>query len=88
MSSKEKQPLPEKNEKGRYYITEKYCSELCEFNGYYYPPHLNYNLHLHFKGFAKIENLEAFTNIRVLYLENNCISVIENLSHMKHLTCL
>lgn len=81
-------PIPERNEKGHYFITQKYCSELSEYNGYYYYPEMNANLHLHYKGFTKIENLEAFVNIKVLYLENNCLQKIENLSHMKHLSCL
>lgn len=84
----ENKPVPERNEKGHYYITQKYCCELSEYNGYYSSPENNTNLHLHYKGFAKIENLEAFINIKVLYLENNCIQKIENLSHMKHLSCL
>jgi dynein assembly factor 1 len=81
-------PKPEIDEKGHPYITEKFVSQLCEYNGYYYPPNLNANLHLHYKGFSKIQNLEAFINVKVLYLENNCISKIENLSHMKQLSCL
>jgi dynein assembly factor 1 len=88
MSLEKKKPVPERNEKGSYYITEKYCKELCEYNGYYSTPHLNYNLFLHFKGFSKIENLESFINVRVLYLENNCLHKIENISHMKNLSCL
>jgi len=86
--TEKKKPLPERNEKSCYYITEKYCVELCEYNGYYSTPSFNYNLFLHFKGFSKIENLEAFTNVRVLYLENNCLQRIENISHMKNLSCL
>jgi dynein assembly factor 1 len=88
MSNKGERPEPEKDEKGLPYITEKFCSKLCEYNGYYYAPHLNANLHLHFKGLRKIENLQAFVNIRALYLENNCIGKIENLSHMKNLSSL
>lgn len=87
MSSKIK-PLPEKNEKGHYYMTEKFVTEYCEYNGYYSVPRLNENLHLHYRGFQKIENLNAFINVKVLYLENNCINKIENISHMKNLTFL
>ncbi len=88
MSVDKSTPLPEKNEKGLYYITEKFCREICEYNGYYSTPHHNSNLLLHFKGFTKIENMEAFVNVKVLYLENNCIKKIENLSHMTYLSCL
>lgn len=81
-------PEPEKDSQGLIIMTERYCSKLCEYNGYYSPPHLNDNLHLHHKGFRRIENLDRFINVKVLYLENNCISKIENLSCMKNLSCL
>jgi dynein assembly factor 1 len=88
MSTKDKnKPVAEKVN-GCAIMTEKYCSELCEFNGHYYPPRLNSCLYLHYKGFKKIENLDAFVNIKVLYLENNFITRIENLSQMKQLSCL
>lgn len=81
-------PVPDKDEKGLVYITEKYACELSEYNGYYYQPKLNHSLHLHYKAFSKIQNLESFVNLKTLYLENNCITKIENLSHMKNLSCL
>ena len=81
-------PVPEKTDKGLVFITEKYTCELSEYNGYYYQPHLNQTLHLHYKGFSKIENLEALVNLKTLYLENNCIRKIENISHMKNLSAL
>jgi Leucine-rich repeat (LRR) protein len=40
------------------------------------------------EGFVAIENLDRFINVKVLYLENNCISKIEGLSKLKFLTCL
>jgi hypothetical protein len=85
--NKEK-PVPEKNSKGLVYITEKYACEVSEYNGYYYQPHLNHCLHLHYKGFSKIQNLDKFINLKTLYLENNCIRKIENLSHLKNLSAL
>ena len=81
-------PEPEKDAKGFRIITEKYCSNLCVYNGGYEYPHLNANLYLHFQGFHKIQNLDSFTNLKVLYLENNCIDKIENLHNLKNLTCL
>ena len=81
-------PEPEKNERGLRYITEKYCSKLCEYFGGYEYPHLNARLYLHFQGFHKIENLEKFVNLQVLYLENNLIEKIENLEGLQYLTCL
>jgi hypothetical protein len=81
-------PEPEKDAKGYRIITEKYCSKLCVYNGGYEYPHLNSNIYLHFQGFHKIQNLDSFINLKVLYLENNCIDKIENLQNLKNLTCL
>ena len=38
---------------------------------YYTTESLNDILYLHFKGFSKIENLEPFTGVKCLYMENN-----------------
>ena len=86
--SYKQKPEPEKNEKGFRYITEKYCCKLCEYNGGYEYPHLNNNLYLHFQGFHKIENLDNFINLRVLYLESNLIEKIEGLEKLVSLSCL
>ena len=51
-----------------------------DFKLYYCTPSLNETLYLHYKGFPKIENLEEFENLRVLYMEGNCIDKIENLN--------
>ena len=69
-------PEPEKDQKGYRIITEDYCKKLCEYNGGYIYPHLNANLYLHFQGFHKIQNLDNFINLKVLYLENNCLNKI------------
>jgi dynein assembly factor 1 len=88
MSFERVKPVPDKDDKGLVYMTEKYACEISVYNGYYEQPKLNQTLHLHYKGFSKIFNLESFINLRTLYLENNCITKIENLSHMKNLTSL
>jgi len=81
-------PLPDKNDKGEYLMTESFCKKISEYNGYTGIPQFISTLHLHFKAFKTIENLGSFVNIKVLYLENNLITKIENLSHMVNLQCL
>ena len=86
--SKEEKPEPEKNARGLRYITENFCLKLCEYLGGYEYPQLNSRLYLHFQGFHKIENLNRFINVKVLYLENNLIEKIEGLETLTNLTCL
>ena len=69
-------------------MTRSLVADLCKKNGYYSTPELNEQLHLHFRGFERIENLNEFTNCRVLWLESNCIEKIENLEDLKELRCL
>ena len=42
-----------------------------DFKLYYSTPELNDALYLHYKGRDRIENLEEFTGLKVLYLEGN-----------------
>ena len=42
-------------------------------------PSLNEHLYLHMKGFRKIEDLEAYVNLKTLWLQSNAIEKIENL---------
>ena len=86
MSSKK--PEPEKDENGTRIITQKFVCKLCEYNGGYISPEYNYTCYLHFFAFRKIQNLDSFINLRVLYLENNSIEKIENLDKLNHLESL
>jgi dynein assembly factor 1 len=89
MSFNHDKPCPDRDEKtGRAYLTEDYICRLNVHNGGYSNPLYNRCLILHYLGIGKIENLNAFKNISVIYLENNCITKIEGLSHMKELKCL
>ncbi|GMH58566.1 hypothetical protein TL16_g02639 [Triparma laevis f. inornata] len=53
--------------------------ELIKKDKLYITPELNDKLYLHYKGFKKIENLEAYTGLRVLWLEGNGLDKIEGL---------
>ena len=41
-----------------------------------------------FKGFSYLENLEVFTDLKVLYFEGNGIKKIENIENLCNLQCL
>lgn len=71
-------------------ISEKFLRNLLksDMRTYYSTKELNDRLYLHFKGFHRIENLQPFTGLRVLYIEGNCISAIEGLEQCTELRCL
>ncbi|KAG7388288.1 Peroxisomal membrane signal receptor PTS1 [Phytophthora pseudosyringae] len=62
--------------------------ELCLDNDGYETPGLNDSLYAHFRGFQRIEGLEAYYNLKALWLESNGLSKIENLEHLINLRCL
>lgn len=49
---------------------------------------MNDRLYLHYKGFRRIENLDEYTGVKVLWLEGNGIYKIENLENQTALKCL
>lgn len=65
-------------------VLKKICREL----GLYSTAELNDKLFLHYKGFKKIQALEEYTGLKVLYLEGNGLSRIEGLTEQKELRCL
>ena len=62
--------------------------EACKERQQYMTPRLNDNLYLQCFGFDRIENLDEYTGIQALWLEENNIKQIENISHMQLLRCL
>jgi len=69
-------------------MTEETITEICEDTECFKTPSLNHQLLLHRRGFRKIENLDAFINVKTLFLEGNSISKIENLHPLEHLRAL
>ena len=67
-------------------MTLKYLKQICKEQKGYQTPELNDILYLHFKGFAKIENLDAYFGLKSLWLEGNGIARIENLGRYDAIT--
>lgn len=69
-------------------MTPDVLLEVCREHGGYEIPALNDQLYLHFRGFARIENLDAFVNLKALWLESNGLQKLENLDALTKLRCL
>ncbi len=79
---------PETDDNGTPKITKKYLRTLCKQQNLYLTPELNEKLYLHYKGFARIEELDEYVGLRVLWMEGNGIKKIENLHYLKDLRSL
>ncbi|CAK1540891.1 unnamed protein product [Leptosia nina] len=69
-------------------MTKEFIRNHCKQHKLYCTPYLNDILYLHFKGFSKIENLEEYTGLKCIFLENNGIQRIEGLDTLSELKCL
>ena len=55
---------------------------------YYSTAHLNDKLYIHYGGFTKLQDLEEWTGLRVIYADCNAIGKLEGLEHCKELRSL
>jgi dynein assembly factor 1 len=89
MSRREPEPAEEEEDEDESMsMTRKTILECCRKHSLYVIADLNDVLYLHSEGFPKIKNLEPYTGLKALWLNNNQISTIENLSHLSLLTAL
>lgn len=69
-------------------MTVEALTQACKSNKGYALPHLNDQIYLHCKGFMKIQNLEPYTELKALWLEQNCIGDLRGLSAQQKLVSL
>lgn len=72
-----------RDEAGYNKLTPEYVSHVCVEKGGFHTAHLNTCLYLHYKGFRKLEAIEAFTEVRTLWLECNGLMSISGFEHLK-----
>lgn len=69
-------------------MTKDVIVQACKANHGYAVPRLNDQIYLHCKGFLKVENLEEYTELKALWLEQNSIADLSGLSGQQQLVSL
>ncbi|RNF02081.1 Leucine-rich repeat-containing protein ODA7 [Trypanosoma conorhini] len=69
-------------------MTKEVLIAACKNNGGYAAPRLNSQLFLQCRGFLRIENLEDYVNLKVLWLEQNAITELTGLETLQQLVSL
>jgi dynein assembly factor 1, axonemal len=69
-------------------MTKQFLKAQCKKDSLYSTPHINDKLYLHYKGFRRVENLEEYTGLKVLWLEGNGLTCIEGLNEQRELLTL
>ena len=69
-------------------MTPEALVAVCKERSLYRTPSLNETLYCNFKGFTGIASLEAYTNLKALYLEGNAIDSLTGLPLLESLKCL
>jgi len=72
----------------REFLRDHCKQERMKKNDLYTTPSLNDKLYLHYKGFRKIESLEEYTSLKVIWLEGNGIDKISGLDHQEMMRTL
>ncbi|SCQ16570.1 leucine-rich repeat protein, putative [Plasmodium ovale] len=75
-------------EENKKLMTYEGIKKICADNNLYETDELNEVLYLHMKGFHNIDGLSTFTNLKCLFLNNNCIKKIDNLGGFSRLKAL
>jgi len=69
-------------------MTKAEVKKVALAHGGYTTAALNDQLYLHYKGYRRIENLDAYTGLKALWLDSNGLQKIENLDALTNLRCL
>ncbi|KAH9115826.1 hypothetical protein LEN26_010721 [Aphanomyces euteiches] len=69
-------------------MDKKTLRKICKELDLYTTPGINDRLYLHYKGFRRIENLDEYTNVKVIWLEGNGFNKIEGLTELRQLRSL